>query len=355
MDYAAILIYLGLFAVSLALLVYSADKFVGASEQLGLVLGVPHFIMGITVLAVGTSFPELITALFAVHDGNSEIVIGTVVGSNIANILFILGLTAILSNRFVITWDLLHGDLPMLFGSLLMLAFVVYPLSGADLDLFHQVTAKLGESGSEALGPRAGVNWRESLLLLFGYALYVQYYAFRRKDGALANSAELAELAERPAFRWRTVFWIVAGLIGVLIGAKYTVDNAIAVATGLGLGNEIIAASLIALGTSMPELVVSISAARRNNFEMALGNITGSNIFNTFVVLGLPGLLSPLLGDHQPLRVGDESVLFLQMPFYGATLLLFLVVMLDKQITRTEGWVIFTAYILFVCKLFNLL
>lgn len=352
MDFASILINLALFVVSLAVLVYGADRFVGAAEQIGLALGVPHFIMGITVLAVGTSFPELITALYAVHDGNSQIVIGTVLGSNIANILLILGVTAIVSRDFSITWDLLHGDLPMLFGSLLLLGFVIYPLSDADLMLFHHVTARLGESTSGALGGRAGVNWREALLLLFGYVLYLQYYAVRRKDAAVRDSAELGE---RPDLRWSQLVWIVVGLAGVLVGAKYTVNYAVELATALGLGSEIIAASLIALGTSMPELVVAISAARRNNYEMALGNVTGSNIFNTFVVLGLPALLSPLLGDHMPLRVGNESVLYLQMPYYAATMVLFLVVMLDKQITRTEGWVIFTAYVLFICKLFNVL
>jgi cation:H+ antiporter len=162
-------------------------------------------------------------------------------------------------------------------------------------------------------------------------------------------------VAERPGFRWVTVFWVVAGLLGVLLGARYTVEYAVLLAVDLGMGKEVVAASLIALGTSMPEMVVSISAARRNNLEMALGNVTGSNIFNTFVVLGLPGLLTPLLGDHLPLRVGEPSVLFLQMPYYGATLLLFLVVMLDKQLTRTEGWVIFLAYVLFICKLFSFL
>jgi len=349
---SAILITLGLFAVSLALLIFGADKFVGGTEELGLVLGVPHFIMGITVLAVGTSFPELITGLYAVHDGNSEIVIGTVVGSNIANILFILGLTAIFAREFVITWDLLHGDLPMLFGSLLVLVFVVYPLSSADLAQFHQVTQQAA-GGAVKLGARSGVNWRESLILLFGYGLYLQYYAVRQKAERQKDPGELAE--ERPAFRWMSVLWIVLGLIGVLIGAKFTVNFAVVLATGMGMGNEIVAASLIALGTSMPELVVSISAARRNNMELALGNITGSNIFNTFVVLGLPGLLSPFLGDHLPLRVGEESVLFLQLPYYGATLLLFLVVVLDKTLTRTEGWVIFLAYVLFIGKLFSLL
>ena len=349
----SILITFGLFIVSLAVLIFSADKFVGGTEELGLVLGVPHFIMGITVLAVGTSFPELITGLYAVHDGNSEIVIGTVIGSNVANILFILGLTAMFAREFVITWDLLHGDLPMLFGSLLVLAFVVYPMSSADLATYHHITAEVAAGSSIKLGARSGVNWLESLLLLFGYGLYLQYYAVRQKIERAKDSGELAE--ERPRFRWMSLVRIVLGLFGVLLGAKYTVEFAVVLATGLGMGNEIVAASLIALGTSMPELVVSISAARRNNMELAMGNITGSNIFNTFVVLGVPGLLSPLLGDHMPLRVGEDSVLFLQMPYYAATLLLFLVVVLDKNLTRTEGWVIFLAYVLFICKLFSLI
>lgn len=352
MDYST-LIYLGFFVLSLALLIFSADKFVGGSEELGLVLGIPHFIMGITVLAVGTSFPELITGLYAVQAGNSDIVIGTVVGSNVANILFILGLTAMFSRNFVITWDLLHGDLPMLFGSLFLMAFVVYPLSDADLSLFHHVTAQAAAGGTVPIGTRAGVNWKESLLLLAGYALYLHYYSVRHREEVAKNLGELA--GKRPRFRWMAVLWIVLGLIGVLIGAKYTVEFAVQIATGLGLGNEVVAASLIALGTSMPELVVSISAARRNNFEMALGNITGSNIFNTFVVLGVPALLSPLLGDGLPLHVGDSTVLLLQMPYYAATLLLFWVVVLDKTLTRTEGCVIFLAYILFICKLFSVL
>jgi cation:H+ antiporter len=170
MDYA-ILINLGFFVLALAILVASADKFVGGTEALGLVLGVPHFVMGITVLAVGTSFPELITSLYAVRAGNSDIVIGTVLGSNIANILFILGVTAIFARSFVITWDLLHGDLPMLFGSLLLLAFVVYPLSAADLVTFQQVNDAIAGGSGVGAGARAGINWLESLLLLAGYVL----------------------------------------------------------------------------------------------------------------------------------------------------------------------------------------
>ena len=144
----SILLNILLLIVSLAVLIIGADKFVGGTEQIGLLLRIPPFIMGITVLAVGTSFPELMTAFFAVQDGTSEIVIGTVVGSNIANILLILGLTAIFARKFTITWDLLHGDLPILFGSLLLLAFVVYPLSAVDISQFLAISDQVEQGGA---------------------------------------------------------------------------------------------------------------------------------------------------------------------------------------------------------------
>lgn len=348
----SILLHILLLLVSLAVLIIGADKFVGGTEQIGLLLRIPPFIMGITVLAVGTSFPELITAFFAIQDGTSEIVIGTVVGSNIANILLILGLTAIFARKFTITWDLLHGDLPILFGSLLLLAFVVYPLSAADMSQFLAISDQLEQGGAAGAGARAVITVGESAMLLAGYVLYLHYYTVRHREEVAKGAVEIATEAR---FRASHLFWLVVGLAGVLVGAKFTVDFSVKLAADLHIGNEVVAASLIAFGTSMPELVVSISAARRNNFELILGNVTGSNIFNTFVVLGLPGLLAPLFGDRVPLQVGEQSVLLLQLPYYGATLLLFLVVVLDKTLTRTEGWIIFLAYILFIAKLFSLI
>ena len=349
MDYS-ILVNLGFFVGSLAILIVSADKFVSGTEDIGLVLGIPSFIMGITVLAVGTSFPELITALFALNEGNSEIVVGTVIGSNIANILLILGLTAIFAKDFSITWDLLHGDLPMLFGSLLLMAFVILPLSSADIFMFRELTENAGQPGAAELGSRAVISVGESLILLFGYGLYLHYYMVRQKEEGIRGDSESED---KPKFKLISLFWMAVGMAGVLIGANFTVTYAVALATDFSLGTEVVAASMIAFGTSMPELVVSISAARRNNFELVLGNVTGSNIFNTFVVLGIPGLVAPLMGDKVALQVGEESVLFLQLPYYAATLMVFLVVVLDHTLTRTEGWIIFLAYILFISKLFS--
>ncbi|MCH8886266.1 MAG: calcium/sodium antiporter [SAR324 cluster bacterium] len=342
---------LGLLVVSMGVLLVAADRFVVGTEDIGNVLGVSPFIMGITVLAVGTSFPELITALYAVEEGKSEIVIGTVLGSNIANILLILGVTAILAKSFTITWDLLHGDLPILFGSLLLMGFVIYPVSIEDQKLFQGLATQISQTGSGDAGGRAFITFGESIILLAGYVLYLYYYTLRHQEEVAKGKA--GDPQERPKFKYMSLVWVLVGLAGVLVGAKFTVDFAVDLAGKLNLGNEVVAASMIAFGTSMPELVVSISASRRGNFEMVLGNVTGSNIFNTFVVIGIPGLVAPFMGDGVSLKVGEDSILLLQFPFYAATLALFLVVVLDKTLTRTEGWIIFMAYVLFISKLFS--
>ena len=147
--------------------------------------------------------------------------------------------------------------------------------------------------------------------------------------------------------------WIAIGLIGVPIGANYTVEGAVNMAAFLLVGKEVIAASMIAFGTSLPELVVAVSAVRRGNHEMALGNVIGSNIFNTFVVLGVAALLAPFVGLQQPLPVGENSILFLQVPYYVGTVILYLVIVMDKRLTRTEGLMILLAYVLFIGKLFS--
>jgi cation:H+ antiporter len=336
----------GAFVLSLVVLLASAEKFVGASEEIGLGLGVPAFVMGITVLAIGTSFPELVTALVAVYQGQSEIVAGTVLGSNIANILLILGVTAIIAGNFSIFWDLFHGDLPLLFGSILLLAFIVYPVSTADMALFSSAAANDGGDG----GRRAVISFGEGVVLILGYALYVYYYASRRPDSAAAKE----EVPERPAIRPMHFVWLVVGLVGVSLGAHFTVIYAIKLATVLSLPEEVVAAGIVAVGTSLPEFVVSMSAARRGNYEMAVGNVTGSNIFNTFMVLGLPAIAAPFLGDHGALKVGTDSILYLQLPYYAATLMLMLITVFDKNLTRTEGLAFLLAYLFFVGKLFGM-
>ena len=341
---------LGLLAFALAVLLYSAERLVGASEEIGISMGVPPFLMGLTVLAVGTSLPELVTGLFAVFDGNGEIVVGTVMGSNIANILLILGVAAYVAKEFSFDWDLLHGDIPMLFGSVMLMAFFIYPVSTADYAHFTSVMSAANGDTSVNVSHSASVTFIEGLFLLGGYVLYLYYYTQRNPNH---DATKPVPKENRPPIHFSHILWIIFGLVGVPIGANYTVEAAVDIAGLLGVGKSVVAASMIAIGTSLPELVVSVSAIRRKNYEMALGNVTGSNIFNSFVVLGVPALFAPYVGNQRPLEVGEPSILALQLPYYAATMLLFLVVVLDKKFTRTEGLMILTAYVIFIAKLFS--
>ena len=336
----------------LLVLLFSADKLVGASEEIGRAFGVPPFIIGITVLAVGTSLPELVTALFAIVDGSGEIVAGTVVGSNIANLLLILGVAAFFAKDFEIHWDILHGDVPILFGSLLLLVFVILPVSGGDMETYRAVALR-AETAPTGMGSSAVITFWEGLVLIAGYLLYLHYYFYHSPTGDGAAAKGKPDHSERPASLMKPGVWIVIGLIGVPIGANFTVEGAVNLAAFLLVGKEVIAASMIAFGTSLPELVVAVSAVRRGNHEMALGNVIGSNIFNTFVVLGVAALLAPFVGLQQPLPVGENSILFLQVPYYVGTVILYLVIVMDKRLTRTEGLMILLAYVLFIGKLFS--
>ena len=337
------LVPLGILVLSLAVLLFSAERLVGASEDVGVALGVPPFVMGITVLAVGTSLPELVTAIFALQEGSGEIVTGTALGSNIANILLILGFTTVYAREITIDWDLLHGDLPVLFGSLLLMGFFIYPVSAMDLELF-QSTSKNGATSSRAI-----ISIPEGIALILGYILYLYYYSRVHKDSG--RGADGVTTSGRISLK--SAFWILVGLIGVPIGANYTVDAAIILAEKMLVGKEVIAASMISIGTSLPELVVSYSAVKRKNFEMALGNVTGSNIFNTFVVMGVPAIMAPFMGTGEQLGVGEDSILYVQMPFYAATVLVFLVIVLDKKLTRTEGLIFLLCYAVFISKLYS--
>ena len=339
------LLSVALLVAALAILILGADKLVGATEQIGLALGIPPFIMGITVLAVGTSLPELVTAMVAVSQGSPEMVAGTAIGSSIANILLILGVAAIVAKELKLNWDLLHGDLPVLFGSLLLLGFVAYPVSDADWLLFNEIQP-LVDRERMATGQLAIISRGEGMILIIGYFLYLYYYAGRSKE---MKSEDVPEAK----VGWKQMMWLVVGGAGTMLGADWTVAAASDIATSMGLGQEIVAASLVAIGTSLPELVVSINAARRNNVEMAVGNVTGSNIFNIFMVIGVPAVAAPSMASGVSLPIGMSSTLMLQIPFYSVAVVLFLVIVLDKVLTRTEGLILLLAYTLFIGKLFS--
>jgi len=329
-----ILFWIIIFLVSLGVMVKGADWLLFSAEKIGLAMGLSPFIVGVTIVGLGTSFPELISSLTAVFKGATEIVAANAIGSNIANILLVVGLSAIIGGRLIITKSLIDLDLPLLaIGTVLLLGIVW----DGRIVLF------------------------ESLLLLVTYSIYLLYTVLHKEDEDTKELAEVlpsrqarrkhivkekAEIFAKPKVELKDFVWLVAGIAGLVLGAKYLIDAVIELSVMLNIGAGVIAISAVAVGTSLPELLVSVKAAFQRKSEIALGNIFGSNVFNMLVVIGMPGLFKTLVVDQQTLMIG--------VPAMCLVTLLFVISGISRRIHVWEGAFYLSLYILFIAKLFRL-
>ena len=306
------LLWLGIFVVSLGSLVWASGVFIAAAERIGLGLRMAPFVVGALVMGIGTSLPELVSSVYAALAGETEIVVGNVLGSNITNILLVLGIAGLVGKEARLKQDLLHIDLPMVLGSAMLLGFLI-----VDGRFTHM----------------------DAVLCLVGAVIYVY--------STLATDAEApcgANDAERPGIS--TWLRLLGSLVLIVLRAKYTVDAAVVLATALGIGTEVIALSAVALGTSLPEVMVAITAARQGKIELAVGNIMGSNVFNAFAVMGVPGLITPL-------AVPDDVITF-SMPVMIAVTVLYVLVTVDAKVNRFEAALLLLFYAYFIGHLYNL-
>lgn len=309
----AITVWIVIFVASLYVLIQSSDFFTRAARQIGLSFGLPDFIVGLTIVAIGTSLPEIVSSLFAVLRGSSQIVIGNVVGSNVTNIFLIIGVAALIGKKIEITYDLIHIDLPLLMGSALFLAVTVW-------------------DGSFTLF--------EAILCLVGVVVYMLHAVFTKEKRTAIVRGQL----RRIRVSWQTVVTLVVSALFIYLGGKYTIDAVIRLSEMLRIGTEVIAATVIAFGTSLPELAVTIAAARQGRPEIAVGNVLGSNIFNALAVMGIPALLGNL--------VIPQSIITFGVPMMLIASLLFFFMGQDKEITQWEGWLLLIFYVFFIGKLF---
>lgn len=313
------------FIISIVFLVKSSGYFTEAAEKVGVYFGLSPFIIGVTIVAVGTSLPELISSLVAVFAGSSEIVVGNVIGSNIANIFLVLGITAIVGRRMSVAYELISVDLPLLIGSALLLGFLL--LDGS-------------------FGPIDGII---SLALLLVYLLFTAR-SERHSDKEITKEMKTEERELRSALRKRSLllplFTLFITGFFIYFSATYTVKSVINLAGLFGTGTDMIAITAVALGTSLPELSVTIAAARKKKAEIAVGNILGSNIFNALAVMGIPSLFGAL--------TVPTTILLLGLPVMIAATFLYLFITQDKVITKWEGWLLVIFYAAFLCKLFGL-
>ena len=252
-------IYLGLFlVVGLVLLVKGADWLVDGASALAKRLGVTDLVIGLTIVAFGTSMPEFVVNMVSVADGATDLAITNILGSNIINTLVILGCSAIVC-PLVAQRSTIRIDLPLnVLAGVLVLVFVFV---------------------SSPMEPQ-GLSRIEGLALLVVFAAFLVYTLFTAKDTAATN----AKPVSFPV--WRCVVLILSGLVGLIAGGEMIVKSVVAMARHWGVAESVIGLTIVALGTSLPELATSVVAAFRHNNDIAIGNVVGSNIFNVFFILG---------------------------------------------------------------------
>ena len=318
MEIMLLVQWVGILAASLFVLVRGADLFVAGAKQIGVAFGMSSFAIGVLIVGLGTSVPELASSLAGVFNGTNEIVIANVVGSNITNILLIVGVLAALGGPILISKNLLQTELPIFFIATVHFIASVYD----------------------------GVIDRvESVLLVGTLIAYVWYLLSSSDDTEKTESAE-----DRAGVQIKSIVFVVLGLAAVLLGANYTVEMAVNIATGLAVPIGLVSIAAIAIGTSLPELFVSLQAIRNNETDLAIGNICGSNAFNILMVVGIPGLLAPSCGSMTALTA-DVVVMELGLLILVAASLILFVSGLARQIQKWEGVMMLLFFAFFLVKL----
>ena len=307
------LIQLALLAVGFVLLVKGADWFVDGAASVAAKLGIPQLVIGLTIVAMGTSAPEAAVSLTAAFHGNADITIGNVVGSNILNVLIILGLAALICPMAMAKLTT-FVDIPVTFGiSLLLLV--------------------LGLDGS--------ISRLDAAVLLAVFVGYLSYLFFMTKKGLISGESEdeVAQIQSVP----KALLFTAIGLALIIVGSSFAVDAASAIAKMLGLSERFIGLTIVALGTSLPELFTSVAAAMKKNPDMAIGNIVGSNIFNILFIVGLSGMVIPV-----PFA---SAFRFDTLVAAATMLLLFLLSLPKRRLGRIDGFILLMGYMAYFLKI----
>ncbi len=305
--------------LGIAILIKGADWLVEGSSALAKKYGVSSLIIGLTIVAFGTSAPELIVSLIAVLGGNTGTAFGNVIGSNIANLLLVLGAAALVGTPRIKT-STVWKEIP--FSLLAVIALLVVSndliIDGIRISSLTRV---------------------DGIVLLLFFAVFVYYIieAANRSRAEIGESLKIVRISNR-----RIYTLIIVGSLGLFIGGKWVVDGAVDIAGSLGVSDFLIGATVIALGTSLPELVTSVRAVMKNDLDLVVGNIVGSNIFNIFWILGLMSLIAPV---DIPVNINFD-IIFLAL----STFLLFIFMFVGEKhkLEKRQAIIFLIMYILYL-------
>ncbi len=311
-------IQLLLLVAGFVMLVKGADLFVDGASGIATKFGIPQLVIGLTIVAMGTSAPEAAVSITAAFGGNADITIGNIVGSNILNILIILGISALVY-PLTIQKSTLIVDIPVV-----LLATVVLYLLGFD----------------------GNISRIDAVIMLVIFAAYLSYLFIGAKKEASLQKAENTDAEENAAKEislLKASIFTVIGLALIIGGSNFVVNSATAIAKALGLSQRFIGLTIVALGTSLPELFTSVTAALKKNSDIAIGNIVGSNIFNILFIVGLSGLIIPV-----PFAEGFRFDMIVS-GVAAAALLLFCLP--KKKLPRFAGAIMLVGYVLYFMKI----
>jgi len=327
-----LLIWIGIFCLSLFVLIKAADYFTEAAEKIGLAFKISPFVIGMTIVSIGTAMPELATSFIGVFRGETTIAAANALGSNIANILLIVGLASLVAGRLTIKKSVLSVDFPLLLSATVLLIIVMWDKT---------------------------VNLGEAIVLLIAYLVYGFFMIRTQKmsnlppEGILPGEDLPATREHRfylikknRPFNFNLILLFIFSLLAIYFGAEWCVKAIIQLAAAFNVSSAVATMIILAVGTYLPELAVSQNAIRKGKIDIALGNVFGANIFNSLMVIGLPGLFQTLEVSEKTFSVG--------LPFLiGATLLYFFA-SFDKKISRFEGIMYLLIYGFFILKLLEL-
>ncbi len=311
------ILYLGAIIAGFAILVWSADKFVDGAAATAKHLGMPTLLIGIIIVGFGTSAPEMVVSAIAAMEGNTGLALGNAIGSNIVNIALILGITAIIA-PITVNSNIVRKEIPIL---LLIVLFSGYLLFDNTL------------------------TFVEGVILLFGFFALVGwsiYAAIKGKGDALESEME-DELIEHAMSLKVGIIWLIIGLVLLIASSRLLVWGSVGVATEFGVSDLIIGLTIVALGTSLPELAASIIAARKGEHDIAIGNIVGSNMFNILAVIGIATVIAPM--NNIPLEVVQRDWVVMLVVTIALLVMSYGFRAKNGVINRVEGTILILCYV----------
>ena len=308
MDFIGIGIQFILLIVGFVLLIKGSDFFVDGSSNIASILKIPTLIVGLTIVAFGTSAPEAAVSITSSLSGNNALAVSNVIGSNLFNMMLIIGLCALL-RELKIGRDVLNKDLPFL-------VVITAILSGFII---------IGWSISRVEGIIL-------FLLIIGYVSYLVYSAKKTKEAQIVEKPKMGLL--------RSIIYIIGGMAGIIIGADFVVDSASYIAMAFGMSETLVGLTIVAIGTSLPELVTSLTALKKEENQLIIGNVIGSNIFNILFVLGASSIISPI--TINPNMIVDIALML------GVTILFFIFGKTQDKYDKKEGFILVALFITYM-------